>query len=406
MDQSGFEPKPSLLMCLPPHYQLPRSLPAAPISSASLLSSKDKFYSDSRHVKNDVTSSMLSFQKYHHAASDGERDLPQSKLSADPLGYRGVAHLSPGSWKQDRLSMPLKSFGMRDKNSYSDSPRSPTRQADYDHHVRHKSLLPGHEGLLYHPYSLAGLVHNSTVMPSKPGVDSLNPPAMGHQGVKKEALSRASPLDQQRHDHHNNVQSEARAEQHNHSSDSGLNDSGTSVVSLDTSDSGVVSGLSGLSSHTNTSDDDTVAANTNSINCSAECFLNLSKLPTEGRACDADDTRKSGRGHNDDDDEDEIRVSSNDDDDDEDGLKSFESALLGSDGNGAEVAADCHKTKGMGQDMECKGGSGNGHAGSVGGVSHSKGQSNITSYFLENCPPFSFLSLFLLDFKEQNYLKY
>ena len=261
------------------------------------------------------------------------------------------------------------------------------RVVEYGLHGHHRSLLLGSERLLYHPYKYSSFSNGGSLQQHTPPIKNeytspikneytshikneseessfTSPRSTTSEGqdtvarvTSKTIPENLYPAAQHHHQISNNnnngsssssnIHGESRVDKvdsHNHSSDSGLNDSGTSsAVSLDidTSDSGVVSGQSGLSAHTSANSDDDVTEGTPGsgqpfyTNCrkteiltpkgqdqnrqrsrpSLSCAANITVDDDEPRTMN-------------DDDDDDIRVSSNDDDDDEERLRSFDHPAL------------------------------------------------------------------------------
>ncbi|KAK3698851.1 hypothetical protein RRG08_028706 [Elysia crispata] len=350
MDQVRFECKPSLLLYLPPRSQLPHT--AHPMSPTHLdLLARDPYHSDRAHGRNDVNIfSASQAQKYQDISRDAERLAERKNFS---LSGHSVSSLSLSPCGLDKKS-PFCSVSMKD-NAYnsldlqvpldSKSRGSPSpvkdRTMNLGSHRQHMSLLAGHERAQFHPYS--GLQHQSSHARTAVEESSYRSPKISVRDELNIITSRASisspasPQHHFQHQHRNsnnnnsnnnntknnnnnnsNSQEHSRVDTHNHSSDSGLNDSGTSAVSLDidTSDSGVVSGHS---AHTINSDDDFAGVSSAAQNDDLPGGVTIASLSD----------RKSLM-----EDEEDIRVSSNDDDDDDyDGLKSFDPTLNG-DGTG------------------------------------------------------------------------
>ncbi|RUS74044.1 hypothetical protein EGW08_018193 [Elysia chlorotica] len=388
-----FEPKPSLLMCLPPRYQLghpPHPVRMSP-THLDLLGGDGGIHGNGGLPRNHVTQTSLDTSDQSERPIRGGSGHNMSSLAASkpwgPDSDRGdeVSSLdmknNVNSMKDGALTSSLDLAVSKQLTSRSRGSPSPVkdRVLGLGPHRHPLSLLAGGpERVLYHPYSNYSTPtsghhhqhhHYRQLLHQHQHKHHLQQQGSGHDtrlgeeeiSEKPNKMEPRNDLDfrpshvivsssgspehhQHQHNHRYNTSNtsnknknnsnttttttnpdQCRVDPHNHSSDSGLNDSNTSAVSLDidTSDSGVVSGIS---AHTISSDDDVTG-----VSCSGTQYDD-EQLPITSGVDRPDNTRRklndnvNDADENEDDDED-IRVSSNDDDDDEDGLRGFDRGL-------------------------------------------------------------------------------
>ncbi|GFS17933.1 hypothetical protein ElyMa_004994700 [Elysia marginata] len=369
MDQGRFEPKPSMLMCLPSRYQLPppsRSMPTTISPSQVALFGRDSFHSDRNLTRDNekISPAAAAAQKY--------RDIAQTDTEPTRSNSRSISDLSPPNSLNnvDRDGQRC-SFGITENpyssrdlsltlnNTKSRASLSPMKDRMLDHaplRGNHAPFLSSHhERFLYHPYAYSSSMRHQQ-LPS-PRVESVLEDSSCHSSKtllqtsskaedRLRGVAGVSPKDSanlhqdsNHHHHHSHNHTNSTTVQedssgtrtgesgHNHSSDSGLNDSGTSAASLDidTSDSGLVSGLSDdVTGVTSVSDlSDLHSANKSSTSPGDRQLISRKLDPTA--AVDDDRQIKTVQGEDDED----IRVSSiEDDDDEEEGLKSYDPSLM------------------------------------------------------------------------------